>query len=104
MSKIKVSERYPCPGPRFKKLGPNSGEEFRAWIITELKRDNNLEIDLDGTEGYGSSFLEESFGGLIRVGIQPELVKNIKIISTEQPDLLLEIDDYINDAINELED
>ncbi len=99
MKIIKVASRYPCPGPRFKKLGPASGEEFRGWIEKELKHSPELTIDLDGTEGYGSSFLEECFGGLIRRGIDPQIIKKIKFISEEEPELIDEITEYIDDAI-----
>ena len=61
------------PGGRFRKHGPFSGEEFREDVLCGLLRDamtseNRLVVVLDGTAGYGSSFLEEAFGGLIRLG------------------------------------
>ncbi|TKU30715.1 DUF4325 domain-containing protein [Citrobacter sp. wls758] len=99
MKTIKVADRYPCPGPRFKKLGPASGEEFREWIEKELKHSPDLVINLDGTEGYGSSFLEECFGGLIRNNNDPDIIKGIKFISEEEPELIDEINEYIEDAI-----
>ncbi|ELY2860861.1 STAS-like domain-containing protein [Cronobacter sakazakii] len=99
MKIIKVASRYPCPGPRFKKLGPASGEDFREWVEKELKHSSELTIDLDGTEGYGSSFLEECFGGLVRRGIDPAIIKNIKFKSEEEPELIDEITEYIDDAI-----
>lgn len=102
MKIIRVSDRYPCPGPRFKKLGPGSGEDFREWIEKELKNSSQLTINLDGTEGYGSSFLEESFGGLIRNGYSPNLIKSIQLISEEEPELISEIGEYINEAIAKL--
>ncbi|EGT0642947.1 STAS-like domain-containing protein [Citrobacter braakii] len=98
MTTIKVASRYPCPGPRFNSLGPSSGEDFRGWIVKELKRSHDLTIDLDGTEGYGSSFLEESFGGLIREGIDINIVRAIKYISNEEPELVEEIKEYIEEA------
>ncbi|MDE0101655.1 MAG: STAS-like domain-containing protein [Bryobacterales bacterium] len=62
------------PGGRFRKHGPYSGEEFRDDVLLDLLRnaigsDDMLVITLDGTHGYGSSFLEEAFGGLIRLGL-----------------------------------
>lgn len=104
---IKVSQRFPYPGPRFIKLGPQSGEAFKLYlhkILVETygeKFNNNLNtevtINLDETIGYGSSFLEEGFGGLIRMGVPFEIVKNIKIISNEEPELVDEIKEYIDD-------
>lgn len=54
------------PGPRFRWQGKFSGEEFRSRLIAWLERAEQLTVDLDGTSGYGSSFLDEAFGGLIR--------------------------------------
>ena len=69
----RIAEEFSVtPGGRFKKHGPYSGEEFREDVLrTLLQRavgaDEKLTIVLDGTAGYGSSFLEEAFGGLIRL-------------------------------------
>lgn len=56
-------------------------------------------IDLDGTRGYGSSFLEEGFGGLLRMGVPYAIIKLFKdkrqMKSQELED---EIKDYIEDA------
>lgn len=101
MNTIRVADRYPCPGPRFKRLGPASGEEFREWVVKELEKSPNLTINLDGTEGYGSSFLEECFGGLIRNGYDPKIVRAISFISNEEPELIDEINEYIEDAVAE---
>ena len=62
------------PGGRFRKHGPYSGEEFRDDVLRDLLQaaiegDDTLFIVLDGTSGYPSSFLEEAFGGLIRLGL-----------------------------------
>jgi hypothetical protein len=55
------------PAGRERKDGPYSGERFREEILMpRLESSESLEIDLDGTMGYGSSFLEEAFGGLVR--------------------------------------
>ena len=61
-------------------------------------------VDLDGVAGYGTSFLEESFGGLIRENKVPlDVIKRtIKLISHEEPSLLDEINEYLEDAHKEL--
>ena len=70
--KINIAKEYSvAPGGRYKKDGRFSGEEFRSSILgpklkTAIENHTNLEIDLDGTYGYSSSFLDEVFGGLIR--------------------------------------
>jgi hypothetical protein len=62
---------YIYEGPRFIRLGPYSGEEFRErhlwpWIDL-LKEGEASTVDFAGTEMYSPSFLEESFGGVIRL-------------------------------------
>jgi hypothetical protein len=55
------------PFGRFVADGPFSGERFRnEFLVPALKSRGNVLIDMDGTLGYGSSWLEESFGGLVR--------------------------------------
>ena len=60
------------PGPRLREEGDYSGEEFRQEYLEPrfkeaLDRNVTLFIDLDGVEGYATSFLEEAFGGLTRL-------------------------------------
>jgi hypothetical protein len=55
------------PAGRYKDQGPASGEEFRERILkVVLQSSDYVHVVLDGAKGYGSSFLEEAFGGLIR--------------------------------------
>jgi hypothetical protein len=55
------------PAGRFKSDGPHSGEAFRENVLVPaLQKEEAVSIDMDGVLGYGSSFLEEAFGGLIR--------------------------------------
>lgn len=55
------------PAGRYVTDGSYSGERFRDDILLPALLNNDLvTINLDGTLGYGSSFLEEAFGGLIR--------------------------------------
>ena len=67
LKKIRVSSDFSdTPGGRFKVDGPYSGEEFREkLLIPALENHSKVIIDFDGGEGYGSSFLEESFGGAV---------------------------------------
>ena len=68
--KINIANNYTSnPGPRFKKLGEFSGEDFRNKSLQKYFLDDKIskiEIFLDGLRGYPSSFFEEAFGGLIR--------------------------------------
>lgn len=72
MSTIRVRDFAPSPGGRFVSDGEYSGEWFREEILAPALRKASTESEalvviLDGTSGYGSSFLEEAFGGLIRL-------------------------------------
>lgn len=75
------------PGPRYRSTGPFSGEEFRDRILTPALRTaiangGSVVVVLDNVAGYGSSFLEESFGGLIRVGFnKSDLDKHLVIVA-----------------------
>jgi hypothetical protein len=71
------------PGPRRKTQGRHSGEEFRELLVKWLAESEHLVVDLDGTSGFGSSFLDEAFGGLIRdEGMtKSEVMRRITILS-----------------------
>jgi hypothetical protein len=108
--KIKIAQDFSiAPGSRYITEGMNSGEEFRKNLLypklkEAIDRECQLEVDLDGVAGYGTSFLEESFGGLIRENKVPlDVIKRtIKLISHEEPSLLDEINEYLEDAHKEL--
>jgi hypothetical protein len=91
MSTIKVIDFSKDPGARYPSDGPNSGEEFftnrlDAAFKTALDNHEKLTVDLDGTSGYASSFLSEAFGLLAeKYGVEITL-KNLEIISNEEPD------------------
>lgn len=70
MDMITIAEDFSeNPAGRFRTDGPFSGEYFREdFLVPKLKDADELVIVLDGTRGYGSSFLEEAFGGLVRNG------------------------------------
>jgi hypothetical protein len=104
--RIKISSDFSfAPGPRYIREGKHSGELFRNEIlrpaIEEAIRSNQkLVVDLDGTAGYGRSFLEESFGGLIRIDRMDysSIKKVLEVVSTEQPILKEKIDTYLKSA------
>lgn len=65
---INIAKDYSqFPAGRFYSDGPFSGEKFREEVLTPaIKHHDQVEVIIDGVSGYGSSFLEEGFGGLIR--------------------------------------
>ncbi len=100
--KLLVKDHTLFPGPRYKILGEYSGEWFRDDILIPLLASTEsdlIQIDLDGTVGYGSSFLEEVFGGLVRKKIPENQIQSIldNIISTEDESLIFEIKSYVKD-------
>jgi len=107
--KIKIATDFStAPGPRYIREGKFSGEEFRTkHLLPKLKEgiatNFFFEVELDGTAGFGTSFLEETFGGLIREDkISFETVNStVKIISFEEPALLDEIREYLQEAHKE---
>jgi len=90
------------PGPRFKKLGADSGEDFRdGTLIPALKDGRRVAIQIDGTSGYPASFLEEAFGGLVRHGFSKTYLDSHLRIISEDPaysSYKLLIKKYISDA------
>ena len=64
-----ASDFSPSPAGRYLNDGPYPGEAFRdRLLVPALKSNERVVVNLDGTDGYGSSFLEEAFGGLVRTG------------------------------------
>ena len=99
---INIAKDYSrCPGARYESEGDYSGEKFRQDLLLPklkeaLRSGVKLEVVLDGSSGYSTSFIEESFGGLIRSdGLSLQEVKdNIIIISDEDPSYIDDINDY----------
>ena len=86
------------PAGRFPTDGEYCGEAFREKLLwPALSRYERVVVEMDGTEGYGSSFLEEAFGGLVRIhGCTPsDLRTRLSLVSHEDESLLGEIWEYI---------
>jgi hypothetical protein len=62
-----VNDFTKYPSGRYNSDGPFSGEKFREeFLVPKLKKCDKVIVNIDGIMGFGSSFLEEAFGGLIR--------------------------------------
>lgn len=74
---IKIAEEFTrFPGGRVRTDGPYSGEAFREdYLIPALNDYDKVTVKIDGVMGYGSSFLEECYGGLTRSGFKLEQLK-----------------------------
>ena len=71
--KISIATDYSLVlGGRYIRLGDYSGEDFynkilEAKFTSAFYNNKKLIIELDGTKGYPSSFLDQSFGELARI-------------------------------------
>lgn len=89
--KIAVINYSTDPGPRYSRQGDDSGEDFYHKVLNEafykaLNANEMLEVSLDGTSGYASSFLDEAFGNLVYDFTLELVQKNLIIISEEEPE------------------
>lgn len=101
MIEIKILTDFSfTPGARDYEDGKESGLEFyetllRSKFMEASKAKVKLKVDLDGVEGYPSSFLSESFG-LLGNEFGPEIVwNNLLIISNEVPKYIKKIHEYV---------
>lgn len=101
MKNIKVKDFSKYPGPRYIRLGDFSGEEFRDNILIPALQIDNVSVDFGGVYGYGSSFLEEAFGGLVRKGVSKEKIAFLKdhLQCEDDPSIVLEVQKYLNEAL-----
>jgi len=85
---IKVAKDFSdAPSGRFRTDSDFSGEVFREEVLVPmLARCESIQIWIDGTSGYPSSFVDEAFGGLYRTGEYSKemLARKIEIISNSE--------------------
>lgn len=88
------------PSGRTVKDSRFSGDEFRQKFLTRpLQEKRNVFVYLDGVLGYGSSFIDQAFGGLRRFDNIPlkDLEDHLHIV-TNYSDLKFEIWSVIRSA------
>jgi hypothetical protein len=101
MIEIKVVTDFSfAPGARDYDDGKDSGQEFYETLLKikfkeALDKNLKLKIDLDGVEGYPSSFLSESFGLLGNEFGADEVWNRLILISNEVPKYIKKIKNYI---------
>ena len=102
MITINIGQQFSrFPSGRYEKNGSTSGEAFRKNLLEPALRRNgeSIRVVMDGTIGYGSSFLEEAFGGLVRVaGFNANDIVSRLDFDTQDESLRLEIKEYIEAA------
>lgn len=105
---VNIAKDYSrCPGARYNSEGDFSGEKFREELLKPkineaIEQGVKLEVVLDGSAGYSTSFLEEAFGGLIRTDkMDLKVIKeNLIIISDEDPSYAVDVNLYLENAWN----
>lgn len=98
---ISIAKQFsPTPGGRFLRDGPFPGEKFRDEVLLPAlsKEGASVVVDMDGASGYGSSFLEEAFGGLVRKGFAPAVLHSKLTIRSSHPSYVTRVWNYIDHA------
>lgn len=104
MIRIKISDDFSeIPGGRYISEGKYSGEQFRETLLAQKyqeakEKKTDLEIDFDGCYGFGTSFLEEAFGGMVRIHHEHGILKRLRLISTEDETIPGNIKKYVEEA------
>ena len=88
------------PFGRYRSDGDRSAEVFREEkLIPALNKYEHVVVDLSGYNYYGSSFLEETFGGLVRRGFTPaDLKDKLEVVHNLLPSIVVEANAYIQEA------
>ncbi len=91
------------PGVRTVEEGDYSGVFYRTKILEPKfreaeEKDEIINIYLDGTLAFATSFLEEVFGGLVRAFGLKNVRKRLRIISNQRPFYIDDINEYMEEA------
>lgn len=101
MIEIKIKRDFSfTPGARDYEDGKKSGQEFYEKLLKKrfeeaLSKNVKLKVDLDGVEGYPSSFLSESFGLLGNEFGADRVWGNLIIVSNYVPKYIKKIEEYV---------
>ena len=81
---VRVADHAQFPGPRYRHQGPTSGEELRDDVLVPKLAEaraagRGLVVDLRGMHfGYPVGYLEEAFGGLVR--LIPDAADHLQVV------------------------
>lgn len=97
------------PFGRFSSDGPNNGEKFRKDHLVSAFCGSDSEqvlVDFDGIAlVIGSSFLEEAFGGLVRLeNLEKSNILNRLVIKAKTPIYEIQIRKFIKAATPQLKE
>ncbi len=105
--RISIPHDYsPSPAGRTKGDGPFNGARFRDDFLAPRLRNaiahgRTLVVNFDDADSYSSSFLEEAFGGLIRISkfSRSDVAKSLQLMANDSV-----FRPYVMDAKGYLED
>jgi hypothetical protein len=86
---------------RFQTDSDFNGAKFRdEYLVPALKHFDKVQVNFTGVEGYGSSFLDEAFGGLIHTSklTKEYVLERLQLVADEDASLVEEIMEYIERA------
>lgn len=88
---LRVMDFSEDPGPRYCSQGDDSGEDFYHTKLNKqfkeaIESNTILVLDLDGPNGYASSFLDEAVGNLVYDFGATNVNRYMEIISNEEPE------------------
>lgn len=99
---VYISDYSNSPGPRYCNQGDDSGEDFYHKVLNEkfneaYNANKVLILNLDGPDGYASSFLDEAIGNLVYDFGKKIVIEYMEIISNEEPEWIdmIEEETYI---------
>lgn len=95
------------PFGRYPEDGKNNGQRFREDFLLPALRDfDRTTVDLDDLPiELGPSFLDEVFGGLVRInGLTPQLLKERLVVKSEKSGYIDEVWEYVATAAKNAED
>jgi hypothetical protein len=96
-----ASDFSDAPAARYRNNGPKSGQEFYEdlllpkFLIAVCDK-TKLQVNLDDTWGYASSFLSESFERLSTEQGAETVIEHLEIVSNDEPELIEIIYEMIN--------
>ncbi|MCW5223617.1 DUF4325 domain-containing protein [Verminephrobacter aporrectodeae subsp. tuberculatae] len=100
---LRIADFTRYPGGRYKRISKFSGEEYRDdYLAPALEKEEMVVVVLDGTVGYGSSFLDELFGGIVRK-MHWRSVSDFDahiLLQSEDRSFITETRQYVADAVS----
>ncbi|WP_050562575.1 STAS-like domain-containing protein [Pseudomonas sp. GM50] len=82
---IKIKDECPFPCGRFREDGPGNAQAFREDVLQPaLATENLVTLDFSDLPGWGSSWLSEVVGGLLRDGTisKNDLITRLNVVAT----------------------